>query len=263
MKQTVQKEQSKSKGFVLVASSHVNFYKMAVNCGESILDYYPDAKITLFTEERFVDHRADIFDNVIFCDNHYRAKLWGMSQTPYDLTFYMDVDTEVRHKDIAKVFDELGDHDMMFTPLLEENEYCFRSRHFPAGSFQLNGGVCLYNSSNPHVIDFIKEWDRRYRSQRASSGHVYLSTSEKPWWPKNENGDDDYINYPKELQTWDQFTLWWLTNKEEQWSNIDIGIFDDWARWNWYTKYVKDHAKGEIVIIHHSNPQFDKWTDNI
>lgn len=244
--------QKKTKGIILIASYNPNFYKMAINCAESILDYYPDAKITLFTEEKYIDDRVDIFDNVIHCDDHYRAKLWGMANSPYDITFYMDVDMEVVHEDISKVFDELGDNELVFTTLQEETDYAFKARHFPGGEFALNGGVCLYDNTVPLVKEFMKDWDELYKKQRAHE-----------WWPLNENNEFDFINYPKSLRVWDQFTLWWLTNKEDKYKNIKLGEFQDFARWNWYTKYLKKHNKDEIVIVHHSSPTFNKWKDNI
>lgn len=259
-------KKQKTKGYVIVASAAKNFYLMALNLAESILDFYPEANITLVTEERFVDGRCSHL-NVIHCDGHYRAKLWGMSQTPYDITFYLDADMECEHEDISNVFDELGDNDMMFTPLLEETDYAFNNRHFPGGSFKLNGGVCLYDKTKANVLDFIIEWDRRYRAQRADSQYGdapegMFDTTEKKWWPTKEDGTYDYDNYPINLSSWDQFTLWWLTNKEKEFKDLKIGIFDDWARWNYYTRYQesKKHNKNPIVIKHYSSGS-PKWED--
>ena len=104
-----------TKGYVVVASRTKFFYVSAINLIESILDFHPEAKITLVTEERFLDKRSEVCDKIIFCDDHKRAKLWGMARTPYDITFYIDADTECEHEDIANVFDLLGDDDIQFT----------------------------------------------------------------------------------------------------------------------------------------------------
>ena len=40
-----------------------------------------------------------------------------MSQSPYDLTMYIDVDCEIEHEDIKNVFDEINDNDMVFHEL--------------------------------------------------------------------------------------------------------------------------------------------------
>ena len=103
-----------SKGYLVVASRKPNFYSLAINCIESIKDYYPDAKCCLVTEEKFLDGREDIADDLIFCDDHYRAKLWGMANSPYNITMYIDADSEIEHEDIATVFDELNNNDMMY-----------------------------------------------------------------------------------------------------------------------------------------------------
>ena len=72
-----------TKGYVLVASKKINFYRYAINLAESILDYYEDAKITLFTEPwMFEEGHRELFDNVEWCSDHYRAKLDGMRRFP-------------------------------------------------------------------------------------------------------------------------------------------------------------------------------------
>ena len=72
-----------TKGFVIVASKKHNFYLYALNLCESIRDYYEDAKICLVTEERFLDGRENVADDVVLCDDHYRAKIYGMAKSPY------------------------------------------------------------------------------------------------------------------------------------------------------------------------------------
>ena len=120
-----------SKGYVIVASKKINFYRYAVNLAESIIDYYEDAKITLVCEEwMFEEGHRDLFDNVEWCSNHYRAKLEGMARSPYDLTAYLDVDMEVEHEDIAIIFDELGDSEVMFAALTDDRSYVYAERDF-------------------------------------------------------------------------------------------------------------------------------------
>lgn len=258
--------QQKTKGYIIVGSGHKNFYSMAINCGESILDFCPEAKITIVTEERFLDGREKQFDNVILCDGHYRAKLWGMSQSPYDLTAYLDADMEIIHEDISNIFDEIEDSncDMMFTPIKDSEAKYFVGTTWGQVTFKLNGGICVYDNTKQIVKDFVKEWDRRYKSQRADSKQEMFNTTEEKWWPLNDHGEYDYVNYPEELKHWDQFTLWWLINKEEKFKDIKIGEFEDYLRWNYYSTYNKDTTKPEddIVIMHYSNA-FDKWGDNL
>ena len=160
-----------TKGFVVVASRNHNFYVYAVNLIESIKDFYPEALITLVTEERFVDDRADEADQIIFCDDHYRAKLWGMAQSPYDITMYVDADMECEHEDIMTVWDEMKDYDMVFHELTKDREKYYAIREFKYNNsyekYRLCGGVCLYRSENPLVMEFRDDWNEMYRRQFA------------------------------------------------------------------------------------------------
>ena len=222
------KEQTK--GFVIVASRNPNFYLYACNLMGSIRDYYPDANITLFTEERFADERAeDLADNVVFCGGHYREKLTGMSNTPYDITMYVDADMECEHEDIVKVWDEMKDYDMVFHELTKDREKFYAVRQFRHNGkmekYRLCGGVCLYRSENPLVRDFMDDWDALYRKQFDGS-----------WKP---SGFDENV-WSKDLKHFDQTTLWWLLNKVDKYKDLKIGIFEDDIRWNYFTQYSYD-----------------------
>jgi len=228
-----------SKGYVLVASKKINFYKYAVNLAESILDYHEDAKITLFCEPWMVeDQHRDLFDNIFECSDHYRAKLDGMRRSPYDLTAYLDADMEVEHEDIANIFDELGDYDVMFSELTDDRDYIYAERDFdtPEGpsKFTLCGGIALYDMRKPIVRDFMLDWWELTKAQM--DGH---------WWPEG---------YAESLQSWDQFTLWWLTEKDAKYKDLKVGIFEDDLRWNYYNAFNWAITKPEkpVVVRHYS-----------
>ena len=51
----MQQPQNPSKGFITVATKRETFLIAAHNLCQSILDHYEDAKVTLFTEQRFID----------------------------------------------------------------------------------------------------------------------------------------------------------------------------------------------------------------
>jgi hypothetical protein len=218
--------EKQTKGFVVVASRNSNFYSYAINLIQSIKDYYPEALITLCTEERFLDGREEEADNVIFCDSHYRAKLWGMANSPYDITMYVDADMECEHEDIMTVWDEMKDYDMVFHELTKDREEYYAIREFKYNGgvekYSLCGGVCLYRSSNPLVMEFMDEWDDLYRRQ--------FSGAFKP-----EGFDAQQWN--KDLKHFDQTTLWWLVNKVEKYKDLKIGFFEDDIRWNYFTQY--------------------------
>jgi len=239
-----------TKGYVIVASRKKFFYVSAINLMESIKDYYPEAQITFVVEERFLDGQERIADNVIFCDNHARAKLIGMAKSPYDITFYVDADIECEHEDIATIFDKLDGHDLMFTGLPADRHYCYAEVFFegarkPDGTkagFELCGGVCLYDMRKPLVREFMQDW---YDLTVAQYGRT--------WWPMKADGTEDLENYPATLKRWDQFSLWWLVNKEPKYKDLKVGILEDDARWNFYSKYKYEHNKDPVVLRHYSS----------
>jgi len=233
-----------SKGFLIVCSKNRLFYVMALNLLDSIKTFYPEAKVCLVSEERFLDGGEKNFDDVIICDDHRRAKIWGMYHTPYDQTFYIDADTEVIHKDISTVFDKFDDKDILFTVLPEDRSYCYSELFFPGGRFWYCGAVCLYDTTKPLVREFVKDW----------FDLTNLMYAEK-WWPKRPDNDDpDYMLYPPSLRRWDQFSLWWLLNKEPKYSELKHGRLDgnEDARWNHYLGYYYKHCENSPIIEHYS-----------
>lgn len=245
----------KTKGYLVVASKTQFFYSSAINLIESLKDFYPDANVCLVTEPKFLDGREEVADVVIHCDDHSRAKLKGMAQSPYDLTMYIDADCVIEHEDIEHVFEEMGDYDVMFTGLPADRHYCYAEVYFPGGTkpdgsrggFELCGGVCLYDMSKPIVREFMNDWYDLTVEQYSNR-----------WWPTKEDGTPDYDLYPQSFKRWDQFSLWWLTNKEEKYKDLKVGIFEDDARWNWYNNYLYEHNKNPIVIRHFSSTQAKK-----
>ena len=76
---------------------------------------------------------------------------------------------------------------------------------------------------------------------------LYHKQRKGTWWPGVE---------PKErLVTWDQLTLWWLT--ENEYSDLNINIYEDDARFNFVHLYKEDECEGEIVIWHYTLPLKD------
>ena len=238
-------QKKQNNGYLVVASKRENYYKAATYLIESVKDYYPEANVTLVTEERFINSRAEVADNIIHCDDHYRAKLWGMTQTPYDLTFYMDADMECVHEDIQYVFEEKGDDNIVFTPILSEDIKKFETRTFPGGEFKLCGAVCLYDNEEI-TKSFIQDWWDYYYRQRAFE-----------WWPEDEHGAWDFNKYPDHLRIWDQFTLFWLSEKEEKYKDLKIGKFKEQIRWNhWGT--ILHIMDSKPTVLRHFSAQYEK-----
>ena len=175
--------------------------------------------------------------------------------SPYDKTFYIDADCEVEHEDIAKVFDELKDNDLVFTGLPEDRHYCYAEVFFEGarkpdgkpGGFDLCGGVCLYDMTNPLVREFMKEWYELTVEQYAGR-----------WWPTKADGTEDLENYPQSFKRWDQFSLWWLVNKVPKYKDLKVSIFEDDARWNYFNGYLYKHNQDPVVIRHYSNIQMKR-----
>ena len=110
--------QQQTKGFMLVASFSKPYYDAAVMCADSIKDFYPEAKIALYThKDWFQEEHRHLFDHVhLEVPVHVRAKLWALTKTPYDITAYIDADIYCQHEDVRHMFDEIDDeHDMAMT----------------------------------------------------------------------------------------------------------------------------------------------------
>ena len=237
-------------GYVVVATMKKYFYLSAIHLIETIKAYDPNAKVALFTEERFLDGQERFADAVEFVASHKRSKLDGMAKSPYDITFYIDADCQVEHEDIATVFDKIGDNDLVFTGLPVERHYSYAEVYFPGatkedgspGGFELCGGVCLYNMTNPLVKEFMTDWH-----------DLTIRQYDGLWWPLNDDGTEDIKNYPASFKRWDQFSLWWLLNKDPKYSSLKVGIFEDDARWNFISGYRFEHNKNPVIVRHFSS----------
>lgn len=230
-------------GYLLVASVNKAYYKAALRCAESLLDFYPDARITLFTHEDWVcDDARQLFDTIITEDVpvHIRAKLWALSKTPYDLTLYLDCDTVVQHEDISNVFDLIGDNDIIFT----------RNRPYNAKITKLSDteemiyhcGLFLYRN-NQQTKDLMDNWYLNYLDQRKES-----------WDPSP---------YSEEVRKWDTFTMWALLNKTDH--RVVVGEFPQPdARWNFVNGYKYEELQGtEPVIYHYTFPAGERENGEI
>ena len=232
------------KGYLICASYAPNFYLYALNLIESIRDHDPNANICLAVSPYLCDGRESIADHVIHVGDTPREKLIALTKTPFDITMYIDADSEVMHDDISTCFDQLNGNDIMFCALTAEREYCYTARSFPGGALELCGANFVYDNRKQIVKDFMKDWKDYYWAQHYN----------KDWWPTNEEGQPDYALYPETYRQWDQFTLWWLTKKVDKYKDLKFDIFEDDARWNWYALYIESRTpiKDPAIIHHHS-----------
>tara|TARA_X000001036_G_scaffold386059_1_gene380932 strand:+ start:2405 stop:3121 length:717 start_codon:yes stop_codon:yes gene_type:complete len=221
-----------TKGYVYVASLNKDYYRAAKMSAESLKDFYPEANITLFTHDEWVtDEDYLIFNNIITEDvpANNRAKLWALSQTPYDLTMYLDCDTMIEHEDISTIFDYIGNHDIIFT----------KNRPYNAKITKLNDteemiyhcGVFLYKKTSK-IKSLMDNWYKEYLIQI----------------------DPEYCldPYPEKVRPWDTFTMWWLLNKTSFKDLINVGEFPlPDARWNFCMGQRPEELKDKDVIIRH------------
>ena len=185
---------AKSEGFIYVASVRKLYYELAIQSAQSLRDLYPEANITLFTHEIWVDDRAEqLFDNIVTnIPINERAKMWCMARTPYDKTFYNDTDSIIAHPDIKKVFNNLGDkilmcQNRMHTVSRTDLMYYDKNRQHEV---TYHGAVAWYSKTDLN-LEFMQTWFDEYIKQ-----------SREEW--KYEWADNIW-------QKFDMFTLWRMT----------------------------------------------------
>jgi hypothetical protein len=219
----------KSNGYVYVASVKKEFYYAALYSAQSLLDFYPEAKITLFTHESWVcDEAREIFDQIITqgVPNHVRAKLWALSKSPYDTTLYIDCDTLIQSEEISEVFDLLGDKDLLFTRCRPYNAKITKLSETEEMIYHC--GLFLYNTkTTKELMDNWYTW--------------YLEQTDPRWDPSP---------YPEEVRQWDTFTMWnMLTNGD---FNVTIGEFPaPDAKWNFVNGYKDEELMGQNIVVQH------------
>lgn len=224
-------EKRKPNGFILVASKNKKYLTSAVFAAESLKEYWPEAKVSLFTQEDFYHKSLEsVFDSINYdAPRNQRAKLWALDKTPYNITTYLDADVEIMHEDIKLIFDLIAPKtDILLTKI---RPYNGKITKFPGGELTDHCGLFMYRS-NKRTLEFMKQWWLLWQEQE-----------NKTWkW--------DTTLYPEALRPWDQWTYWWLQNKTTYKINHDY--FPDDARWNFVNGYKSTETDKPIVIYHHT-----------
>lgn len=199
MKYHIKSDKPQSRGFIYVASLKVSYYELAVYSATTLKDYYPDASITLFTHEKFLDKKCEIFDNVITeIPVHYRSKMWGIARSPYEKTIYIDADSFICHKDIRSMHDHLDDCDVFFCPVTTYTVGNIKVAYIDKAMTEppsYHGAITGYNKS-ALTTDFYQTWYDEYIKQ--------VTNLE---WPYEENHYSDW-------KPFDMFTLWRITSNK-------------------------------------------------
>jgi len=219
-------------GFVIIATVHRKYVLSAANLADSIRDYWPEANITIYTTPDLLDgvdlSSADqvITDGV---PSDRRAKLWALGKTPYDITAYLDADTVVVSPEIVNIFDQLGNDDIIFTKIRRYNSNPKGYLDHP--EYVRHGGVFVYNNK-PDTIAFMERWWDLWLNTR--SAEIFNKT---------------YPEYPDKMKEWDQFYLFYLATHTNH--NLSLGFFENDARWNFVTGYLRSELNGTDPIIEH------------
>tara|TARA_R110000782_G_scaffold75375_7_gene150370 strand:+ start:126 stop:887 length:762 start_codon:yes stop_codon:yes gene_type:complete len=226
------KQVQQNNGFLIVATVSKAYYVAAINLVNSILDFYPEAKITLFTEpELFDEQHRKLFDVVdLSAPHHKRAKLFALPKTSYDITAYIDADCEVRDEEISNIFDQLGKNDIVLTKI----------RAYSGADLVISDtetmywhcGVFVYNNKKK-TLQMMQDWWTEYDLQ--------LSCTE--WlWPQHSES----------MRLWDQYTFYRLyTSKKYKTVKIDVFPGED-ARWNYVFNYKPEEITKDPIIFHYS-----------
>lgn len=232
-------------GFVYVASLSKAYYKAAIRSAISLKDNFPQAKITLFTHEEFVDESdITLFENIVTnIPVHIRSKMYGIARTPYDKTLYLDCDTEIYNDQISSIFDHLGECDIRFSPIIS---HVSKSRKIDDNNqLEYHGGVILYNNKQL-TIDLINDWYSLYLEQISDKWHL-----------------SKFKDYNPSMQPWDQFTMWYLLHCVDKYKQIKSGFIDNGnVKWNYIylledqTNRKNDQYKDiDPVIYHYTIPR--------
>ena len=220
-----------SKGFVIVASVNKAFYYAAKKLAESVRDFHPEANITFFTHEEWIESEdRDLFDSIVTegIPRHVRAKLWALNKTPYDITAYLDCDMMCQHEDIKDVFDLLpADLDIVFT---KNRPYNAKLTNLSATEdMTCHCGFFVYRK-NSKTMDLMGAWYTNYLDQ--------------------SRPDYDIAHYPKDAIKWDTFTMWKLLTYGGH--NIKWGyIPEPDARWNFVNGYKESELQGQETVLYH------------
>lgn len=205
---------------------------------QSLRDYYPEANITLYTHEKFLDKRCeDLFDEVrVGIPISRRSKMWCMARTPYNITLYNDVDSLVLNKNIKHVFNQLDDgYDAKFGPS-HGFEYTISDLKLGHADklnkwpIKHHGAFCIYRRS---MLEFHQTWFDEYIKQ------------ENTKWPY---GDWAYPLW----KNFDMFTLWRLVHlrgdKEpfEHFKHLNIGLLP--RHWNSSYLDIKEDLQKPPVV---------------
>jgi hypothetical protein len=155
-------------GVVYVATGET-YAKLAIASAQSVRNHHPSVSITIFTDQKTSNDLEDelgIFSAVKNINNPTHTwddKIYGIKNTPYDKTVYLDADTIV----IRPIIDQL-DAGLDYYPLLIRGKMGFNfeweEAEYPGCIPQYNTGVIAYRSSQ-EIMNFLELWSELRNSR--------------------------------------------------------------------------------------------------
>lgn len=213
-------------GVIYAASMERKYTLAAKNSVFSLKEHFPSVHTTLYVESTIVDSECyELFDNVVTNNvpNNPRAKLWALSQTPYEKTLYLDADTLIESDEVQTVFDQLHDNNIVFTLIRPYNSN--PQGYLDDPEYKYHGGVFLYDRK---CLKFMKRW-----------WSAWLEGTTGTWTYKHD----------RRMRVWDQFYLYHLLNNTPH--GLKVGLFPEEARWNFVAGYTKSELGDKDAIISH------------
>lgn len=230
-------------GVVMVATRNDGYVVLAASCAASVRQHVPGLPITLFTNVRAIpaEHAAR-FDAVVEIESPTRHafdwanglmdKIRGIRMSPYDKTFFIDVDTVVRSAELATAFAMLDEHDILITECAEDASYSRRLIARPLFST----GVLGYRRGEK-ITGLFNAWiDFGLECLAAARDHRLAEL------PGLAELDEDQRTF---LALTDQFTLAKFLAPDVNVFNLDVKVLEE--RWNFRGDGVRPPPEGLII----------------
>ncbi len=231
-----------NKGYLVVASKNIHYLTSTQLLADSLKEYsnYP---ITLITHDQWIDNPGNhVFDNIIGgAPFDIRAKLWGLTKTPYDLTCYLDADMVCLNKKADQIFDSIVDNDIVFSKI---RPYCAAKMWWDIkNEYRPHGGVFVWNNNDRMKI-FMQQWWDNWMWKKKNKWHSrwdnkYSKISVRGW-----------DQFPLHLMMFDNQDPWYRGDIKWNWFFNTNGTDD--AKWNFCSAYDYDYEnlKKEDIVFY-------------
>lgn len=186
----------KDSGIIYCATGKCHYFKKrgsyalyADRSAGSLKKFFPDAKITLFTDDLDLPALKN-FDNISFLEGvtpskgPFFGKINAIKNSPYENTIFLDCDTMVLTEGIINIFSLLKKFDILgcHAPIRVQNSVHEKYQSIPRSFPEINTGVIGYkkNSGTDDVLNF---WLDCYKDdvQNKSAGNDQAAFRKSIW----------------------------------------------------------------------------------